>query len=83
LKSISDHLKKQRIDNMTFFTMLDLNKDGTVNDKEFVDGILDLQIKGLTKDRILKIFDVIDSNKSGTLQLGEIWFFIEGSQPTA
>lgn len=42
LKSISDHLKKQRIDNMTFFTMLDLNKDGTVNDKEFVDGILDL-----------------------------------------
>ena len=64
---------------MTFFTMLDLNKDGTVNDKEFVDGILDLQIKGLTKDRILKIFDVIDGNKSGTLQLGEIWFFIEGS----
>lgn len=52
---------------MTFFTMLDLNKDGVVTDKEFTDALLDLWIKGLTKDWILWIFDAIDSNKSGTL----------------
>ena len=32
---------------MTFFTMLDLNKDGTVTEKEFVNAILDLRIRGL------------------------------------
>lgn len=45
---------------MTFFTMLDLNKDGTVTDKEFIDAVLDLRIKGLTKERLGKVFDAID-----------------------
>jgi len=44
LKSISDYLKKERIDNMTYFTILDLNKDGTVTEKEFINAMLDLRI---------------------------------------
>jgi len=56
LKSISDYLKKERIDNMSFFAMLDVNKDGVVSEKEFIDGLSNFRIKNLDSNKIIQIF---------------------------
>ena len=63
--------------------MLDMNKDGTVNEKEFVDGVTDFRIRGLDAAKLIQVFKALDQDKSDSLSLGEIWYFIEGSQPTA
>lgn len=45
---------------MTFFNMLDMNKDGTVIQKEFVDGLMNLRIRNIDAEKLSKIFEVLD-----------------------
>lgn len=80
LIKINDFLKKERLDNMTFFSILDTNRDGEVSCDEFIDGIETLKMKDVSKEDLKKVYEFMDSNGDGMLSLGEIWFYIEGAE---
>ena len=59
--------------------MLDTNKDGEVDAKEFVDGMMKWKI-GLSATECKKIFEIIDMDNSRYLSLNELSFYIEGAK---
>ena len=60
--------------------MLDTNKDGEVDPKEFVDGMTALRIPNMTTTDYKKLFEIIDMDNSRYLSLNEFAFYIEGAQ---
>lgn len=82
LQKISAHLKKQRIDTMTFFEQCDENGDGVITQDEFSKCVTHWEISGLKDKQAREIYKVIDNNDNDALTIGEIWLYIEGAQPT-
>lgn len=60
--------------------MLDTNKDGEVDPKEFVEGLVALRIPSLNATHYKKLFEVIDMDNSRYLSLNEFAFYIEGAK---
>jgi Ca2+-binding EF-hand superfamily protein len=83
LVKISEYLKKERIDTMSFYEMCDKDGDGLLTADEFVDGILSWRIVGMKDKHLRDAFAAIDVNKDEDLTLGEIWMYIEGAKPSA
>jgi Ca2+-binding EF-hand superfamily protein len=64
---------------MSFFEQLDVNRDGTVDKGEFIDGVMRMQILTMTEEKAEDAYKLIDHDGNNSLSLGEIWFFIEGA----
>jgi Ca2+-binding EF-hand superfamily protein len=58
---------------------LDINNDGTVDGKEFTDGMKGLNIPGVQPQDYKKIFEAIDADSNGFLSVNEFCSFIEGA----
>lgn len=58
--------------------MLDKNKDGSVDPKEFVDGLGRLNIPGILPRDLMQIFEAIDLDNNKYLSLNEFAMFVEG-----
>ena len=61
------------------FDMLDKNKDGLVDTKEFVDGMALLQITGLVHNDFVTLFEALDTDNNKYLSLNEFALYIEGA----
>ena len=59
--------------------MLDGNKDGMVDTKEFVDGLNRLNIPGLMAKDYVLIFEAIDIDGNKYLSLNEFALYVEGA----
>jgi len=59
---------------------LDRNKDGSVDKKEFIDGVGTLQIPGLMTRDLLLIFEAIDTDNNQYLSLNEFALYLEGAK---
>ena len=59
--------------------MLDRNKDGSVDTKEFVDGLYSLKIPGLMQKDFVMIFEAIDIDNNKYLSLNEFALYLEGA----
>jgi len=82
LKIINAHLTKKNIDVFTCFDKMDGDQDGEVMKKDFITVLInDYMIPELTKDWASAVFDAIDRNKSGSLTIGELLMYMQGSKP--
>lgn len=59
--------------------MLDDNKDGSVDSKEFVDGLLSLHIPGMQQKDFITIFEAIDTDDNKYLSIDEFALYLEGA----
>ena len=82
LEKISTYLKKERVDTMTFFDKWDEDGDGVITEDEFTKWTTTFKITGVKDKHCREAFQAMDVNKNGTLTIGEIWLYIEGSQPS-
>ena len=82
LEKISVYLKKERIGTIMFFDKCDENGDGVITEDEFTKWATAFKIPGVKDKHWRETFQTMDVNKNGTLTIGEIWLYIEGSQPT-
>ena len=79
LQKISQHLKKTNMSSQSLHEQLDQNKDGTVDSKEFVEGMKFLGIVGLSMKDYLHIFEEIDRDGNKFLSLNEFTTYLEGA----
>jgi len=61
------------------YETLDRNKDGSVDKKEFLDGIGALNIPGIMSRDLLMIFEAIDTDQNQYLSLNEFSLYVEGA----
>ena len=59
--------------------MLDRNKDGSVDTKEFVEGLAGLNIPGLMSRDYVMIFEAIDIDNNKYLSLNEFALYLDGA----
>lgn len=59
--------------------LLDANKDGSVDAKEFVDGLLTLRIPGMQQKDFVIIFEAIDADDNKYLSIDEFALYLEGA----
>ena len=72
IDKVSRWMQENNYTTASMHDMLDRNKDGMVDTKEFVDGMASLSIPGLmTRDYVL-IFEAIDIDDDGVLTPEEI-----------
>ena len=64
------------------YHQLDVNKDGTVDKMEFVNGLSYLQVPGIQPSDLGHLYDSIDINNDGFLSVNEFGMFIEGAKAT-
>lgn len=72
-------MKDNNYTTATMHDMLDRNRDGMVDTKEFVDGLAGLGIPGLASRDFVLIFEAIDVDNSKYLSLNEFALFLEGA----
>lgn len=78
---ISEFLKRKGITLLQLFESLDLNKDGAVDNTEFVTMMSSsLPEIGLSMSDYAFVFTALDVNHDGTLSLNEFGMFIEGAK---
>lgn len=81
LTKINAFLKQKKIDIFECFDKMDVDGDGTISKREFIDVLMkEYLIPELTKERIGQVFDAIDRNRTGDLSIGEMLMYLEGSQ---
>lgn len=61
---------------------LDTNGDGEVDQNEFVDGFMRMNVYSLKRADFIEIFKELDRKNEGALKLNEFGMFIEGAQLT-
>lgn len=72
-------MKQKKIDIFECFDKMDVDEDGEISKKEFIEVLLkDYTIPELTREWINMVFDAMDSNKTGFLSIGEMLMFIQG-----
>ena len=81
---INNFLKAKKIDIFDCFDKMDVDGDGTISKKEFVDVLLkEYTIPDLTWEWLAVVFDAIDKNKTGDISIGEMLMYIQGQQKSA
>ena len=79
IDKVSRWMQENNYTTASMHDMLDRNKDGMVDTKEFVDGMASLNIPGLmTRDYVL-IFEAIDIDNNKYLSLNEFALYLEGA----
>ena len=83
LKQKLDRISRWMVDNnyttAKMHEMLDRNQDGSVDSKEFIDGLTVLQIPGLQQRDYMMLFEAIDIDNNKYLSLNEFALFLQGA----
>ena len=79
IDKISRWMQENNYTTATMHDMLDRNKDGMVDTKEFVDGLASLAIPGLMSRDYVMIFEAIDIDNNKYLSLNEFALYLEGA----
>ena len=72
VEAMESHLQRYSIDSSSLFTSFDLNKDGSINHFEFMEGLKLVGVEGLTPMDIEALVSILDSNGDGQIQLEEL-----------
>lgn len=74
---INNYLKSKKIDIFECFDKMDVDGDGTISKKEFIDVLLkEYAIPEITREWLSVVFDAIDKNKTGDISIGEMLMYI-------
>lgn len=80
---LSDHLQRQNISIEEFHQKLDADRDGTVDEHEWIEGvarIINFQQANLTQENLRQIFKKIDVDGDGSLTVNELAYYISGAK---
>ena len=77
---MESHLKTNNIDSASMFSSFDLNKDGSINHFELMEGLKKIGVEGLTPLDIDALVSILDSDGDGKIQLIELQTILDQHQ---
>ena len=80
VEMMESHLKTNNIDSASMFSSFDLNKDGSINHFELMEGLKKIGVEGLTPLDIDALVSILDSDGDGKIQLIELQTILDQHQ---